>query len=709
MKKWSHYQEAIFKNAKESSKHAIVEALAGSGKTTTLLEALNHVDPKLSWLLVAFNKKIAEELKQRAPKSLNGEIQTFHALGLKSISRTFKNVKVDLDKNEMILDRLIDDKDLFKDREYRFLVGKAISLSKATLSSTKEEIDAILDQYEIDPVGYDRDDFISKVMEAMDISKSFTNIIDYDDMIWFPNVLNIKVPTFDRVFVDEVQDLNRAQIEFALKACKKKGKITVFGDHHQCVDVETLVNMQDGSTKRVGDLVEDDMILAFKNGKNAYQKVAKIWPSSEKTGLKVTTKSGKSLLMTRSHQLWAKRTDETHPLSDAGIVNLLDKDVVFIENDGVYQNYVSCVAMREKCNLPDLKLKLNNVDVKYKDFEFAIVSSGKFENNQEATIFAEKLASVNDGRIISILGDTLGPLKLTAQELKVGMKVPIKSDFSFNLDEIVNIEKCDGDFVDIQVDDASNFYGNDILSHNCIYQFRAADANSMKYLKEALNADTLGLSITYRCPIKVVEEAKKYVPQLEAAPNAIEGKVETINYETMKKNAKAGCFIISRTNAPLIGLALGFLKEGRPANIQGRDIGANLMTIIKSSKAKTIEKFRDYIDKWETREKARLISKHKDFSHITDKADCLRALAEHHSSLSDLKASVEKLFVDVDDTDKIVLSTTHRVKGQERDIVYMLVGTFFEQNELGDHLRYVSITRARKELYYVTKDKKKIK
>lgn len=473
MKKWSHYQEAIFKNAKESSKHTIVEALAGSGKTTTLLEALNYVDKSLSWLLVAFNKKIAEELKQRAPKSMNGEIQTFHALGLKAISRTFKNVKVDLDKNEMILDRLIDDKDLFKDREYRYLVTKAISLAKATLSSTKEEIDALLDQYEIDPVGYDRDDFISKVMEAMDISKSFTNIIDYDDMIWFPNVLPIKVPTFDRVFVDEVQDLNRAQIEFALKACKKKGKITVLGD--------------------------------------------------------------------------------------------------------------------------------------------------KFQQ---------------------------------------------------------------------------------------IYQFRGADANSMNYLKEVLKADTLGLSITYRCPVSVVKEAQKYVPQLEAAPNAIEGKVESINYETMKKNAKAGCFIISRTNAPLIGLALGFLKEGRPANIQGRDIGANLMAIIKSSKAKTIEKFRDYIDKWETREKGRLIAKHKDFGHITDKADCLRALAEHHNNLSDLKASVEKLFVDVQDQEKIILTTCHRIKGAESDVVYMLMGTFFEQNEIGNNLRYVAISRSRKELYYVVKKNK---
>ena len=68
----------------------LVEARAGSGKTTTLIQLL----PRLrgSTCLMAFNKSIANELKLRTTDlpmttKLSLEIGTVHALGLKAYSK----------------------------------------------------------------------------------------------------------------------------------------------------------------------------------------------------------------------------------------------------------------------------------------------------------------------------------------------------------------------------------------------------------------------------------------------------------------------------------------------------------------------------------------------------------------------------------------------------------------------------------------------
>ena len=105
--KWSSYQKAVFKDVSDGQGHTFVEATAGSGKSTTLIESLNYIPSNDSWLLVAFNKKIANELKLRAPQSFNGSVRTLHSLGLKVLKKQFPNVDVDSNKMWKILDRVV--------------------------------------------------------------------------------------------------------------------------------------------------------------------------------------------------------------------------------------------------------------------------------------------------------------------------------------------------------------------------------------------------------------------------------------------------------------------------------------------------------------------------------------------------------------------------------------------------------------------------
>ena len=64
--KWSPFQEAVFDFVENREGNVIVEAVAGSGKTSTIVEALRRIEFQVpDTLFLAFNKSIAEELKSR--------------------------------------------------------------------------------------------------------------------------------------------------------------------------------------------------------------------------------------------------------------------------------------------------------------------------------------------------------------------------------------------------------------------------------------------------------------------------------------------------------------------------------------------------------------------------------------------------------------------------------------------------------------------
>ncbi len=77
----SRYQEAIYAWVRAGHGDALVDAVPGSGKTTTLVEAAALIDG--DGLFVAFNKHIADELRGRLPAALDAS--TIHALGLSTL------------------------------------------------------------------------------------------------------------------------------------------------------------------------------------------------------------------------------------------------------------------------------------------------------------------------------------------------------------------------------------------------------------------------------------------------------------------------------------------------------------------------------------------------------------------------------------------------------------------------------------------------
>jgi DNA helicase-2/ATP-dependent DNA helicase PcrA len=812
MMRWSKFQKDIFKNVKSGRGHCIVNATAGSGKTSTLIESLNHLPEDKTALLVAFNKKIAEELLKRAPANSNLDIRTLHSLGLRTIFSRFSNTKVDSNKLRHILDKVIGrDRSLW---DLKFQVAKTINLCKGYLVDGKEFVDHIMDNHDIDTCSINRDTFIGYVQKGMKASRESMRSVDFADMVWIPYVYNITPKQYDRVFIDEAQDLNGAQVALALSACKPDGRIMALGDENQCVDQSTIVETVDGH-KSILDLSVGDEVLSYHNGKNTFKKILNKSESMCSSGLEITTTSGKKLLMSPNHKIYAAlpelkenqkiiylmyrkdlgfRIGKTNKLKSAKnpfgartrseyadklwILDMVESEeeallqeellsleygiptAVFngtkrglnqeriveifkkfghkgqdiLDDRGlsfVYSHWTGCSKTGRNGSSKRRRVYVRSHTVKnYTEVSFEwtdpaitkqIENAGTHYTNgsnrhtgsnfrvrrcikkyTEALIFAQKLASITDSYLYESLSyKKMRAQLITASGLFVGSTVFINRDGRLNHEQIVSIAKKHGRFFDIEVEGTANFYGNDILSHNCLYNFSGTSLHSMSNLQKKLDAKCLPLSITYRCPKLVVKEANEFDPDMQAAPGAKDGVVETITKAKMLKMAKPGCFIISRLNAPLMSLALGFIKKGTPAIIQGRDVGQNLLVLIKKSRKKNIDTFATWLDAWEKKEIARLRKKKANFEHVKDKAECLRALIESCKDMKEVKHKIKTMFEDTDDYGKVVLTSTHKCKGMERDTVFMLMKTFRSFDKSERNIKFVALTRSKENLYLV--------
>ncbi|NDB82191.1 MAG: ATP-dependent helicase [Alphaproteobacteria bacterium] len=466
VREWSEYQKNIFSDISNGVGNTQVDALAGTGKTSTIVEGFYHLPRHSNSLMCAFNKSIQTELETRAPNSVT--VRTLHSLGYAACRKAFPKLG---SPDSYKLDGYLkaekgDDKESY---EIRTNLGKLVSLSKGYLADNAQQMDEIMDRHEIDTCGDSREKFIDAAMRIMEATKRDTARVDFDDMIWLPNVLNLKMDKYDYVFIDEAQDLNTAQINLALTSVNGTGRIISVGDEHQA-----------------------------------------------------------------------------------------------------------------------------------------------------------------------------------------------------------------------------------------IYGFRGADSNAIQNIVDRLGSKRMPLSVTYRCAKNIVELAKTIVPEIEAAPDAENGMVEEIGLNQMENLVKPGDFILSRVNAPLIKWCLILLKNKVPANIQGRDMGKSMTALIKKSKCNTVDDLLVWLDEYEAMESERMLKRNLDSGVIHDKMECIRVLCDGVKSIAEVKENIDRLFKDGDDKDRVILSSTHKAKGLERDRVFMLKDTYKPGKSVEEsNLAYVAYTRAKKELYLV--------
>jgi len=233
-------QSAIIDAAK-APQSLIVNALAGTGKTTTLT-MLARALPAEPALALAFNKKIKEELEKRFPP--NFTVMTMNGLGHRAWAFTINKKRMMIDANK--IGRLTTEalkafptsrdqwgsiKLLVAMAMQRGLVPSQFQHAKSLLPDTPQTWEQM--DYELDlSLSADERKLARRILISS-IEEGFNGCISFDDQIYLPVVFSGAFPRFPIVLVDEAQDLSPLNHQMLKKCCA--GKLIVVGDPRQAI------------------------------------------------------------------------------------------------------------------------------------------------------------------------------------------------------------------------------------------------------------------------------------------------------------------------------------------------------------------------------------------------------------------------------------------------------------------------------------------
>lgn len=246
----SPQQANLFNWIDDGAGSCVLEAVAGSGKTTTCIKGIDRMRGDI--FFGAYNKKIADEMILRTPKKPGLNISTMHAAGFSAWRKANSNssMKVEGTKLQDIYNTF--DKDF---ERFASPVVALVSYAKQTgigaLCSADDDSKwyELIEHFDIDTMEAD-----GQVVQLAKILLQKSNaqgnkIIDFDDMIYLPILNKCKMFQYDWVVLDEAQDLNATRRALALAMLRRGGRMVIVGDRNQAIysftgaDIDSLDQM----------------------------------------------------------------------------------------------------------------------------------------------------------------------------------------------------------------------------------------------------------------------------------------------------------------------------------------------------------------------------------------------------------------------------------------------------------------------------------
>lgn len=225
----THEQIEIIKNAQKNN--IIINAFAGSGKSTTLLSIAYALKNK-SFLFLAFNRSIKEEIEYKIKKAnLNNiKVLTTHGLAYKFTKKDLNIQKLGKELNTSEISKILDINifiaDLIRIAFKDFCNGSYTNFSEDTIKDILEfnpKLKFIKDQHEY---------LKNKLMQLWDLYLDKLDITHNVYLKYFQ--MNIEKYSdyinFDYVLLDEAQDTNEVVLDIFKRL---NGKKIIVGDPHQ--------------------------------------------------------------------------------------------------------------------------------------------------------------------------------------------------------------------------------------------------------------------------------------------------------------------------------------------------------------------------------------------------------------------------------------------------------------------------------------------
>lgn len=237
-------QHAILSAVKSSKESMMVNAMAGTGKTSTLVMIANEL-PAQPAIALAFNVQIKKELERRFPSYW--KIMTLNGLGHLAWMRALgRDKKITLDERK--LGRLVTQ--VFKDYQYqgnedawsnvRTLVSKAMQAGivpasrphKGFRADTPEQWAMLADENWLLDMG-ETEIGLAREILTRSVAEGFEGTISFDDQIYLSVCFNGQFPRYGLLLGDEVQDWSVMNRVMAQRTCS--GRLILVGDPRQSI------------------------------------------------------------------------------------------------------------------------------------------------------------------------------------------------------------------------------------------------------------------------------------------------------------------------------------------------------------------------------------------------------------------------------------------------------------------------------------------
>lgn len=217
-----------------------------------------------------------------------------------------------------------------------------------------------------------------------------------------------------------------------------------------------------------------------------------------------------------------------------------------------------------------------------------------------------------------------------------------------------------------------------------IYGFRGAKAGGMKALGEKYSMTQTSLSVSFRCPQAIVENARWRVPEFKwIKPGGTVEVLDKLAIADMPDNAA----ILCRNNAPLFRLAIRCLIAGRSVSVAGTELGPRIIGIMRKfgDDGMTYQQLCSEIEEWK---EAKLANGSK---IAEDMAACMKVFADVGKSLGGAIGYANHLFAQ---EGSLRFLTGHKSKGLEFNHVIHIDPWLLKPTEQDKNLAYVIQTRS---------------
>ena len=261
---FSDEQKAIFDFAENGIQNLIIQAVAGAGKTTTLIECANRIDPNKKVMLLAHNRSTRDTLRERIGDRKNVKVYTLHGLAWRMFNEHFNFAPaIDDDKYRKYVNKHLTDiasEDYMRLSQphkmiYRANLFDLINKARHNLKQSEKEIRKMaVRKYGINLMA----DEARTASLVLSWGAENTDTVDFQDLLWLPSEKGYFTKKYlaDVIMLDEAQDASIAQQDIVSRCFKRTTRLFAFGDKDQTInswcgsDNEAFEHLKDPDTFR---------------------------------------------------------------------------------------------------------------------------------------------------------------------------------------------------------------------------------------------------------------------------------------------------------------------------------------------------------------------------------------------------------------------------------------------------------------------------